>query len=78
MLEMNEKLRFSSEIEKRIHKIVSVIKYGETIRIDIEGNLVSDKDTIVKAIKKSAQYNCLTVKTKWSKDKDHVLVTHEL
>lgn len=48
-------LRFNTELEKKIHRIISTIKYGEEIIIDVD----TDIKEILKAIKKSLFYNCI-------------------
>lgn len=75
---MDEKMRFSSEIERRIHKKLSSIRYGECITIETVVKTDEDKKAIKKAIDKSASYNNLEIRTKWSKDFSYIEVTSDL
>lgn len=75
---MDEKMRFTSEIERSIHKKISSIRYGECISIETFVKTEEDKKAIKKAIDKSASYNNLEIRTKWSKDLSYIQVTSDL
>lgn len=78
MLEMNEKLRFSTPFEKDVHKRISNMRFGECLTIETVIKTDQDKKAITKAIEKSAKYNCMVVRFHWSKANDFVKVTHEI
>jgi hypothetical protein len=82
ILEMNEKLRFSSPLEIEIHKQISKMGFGECLVLDLTTDFILksgvDRRSLIKAIEKSAKYNCMTVRLHWSKARDFVKVTHEM
>ena len=78
MLEMNEKLRFSSDLEKVVHNIISKISYGGQIQIELEKDCKDHRKTMVKAIRKSASFNCIEINIRWSKSFDQVMITHRM
>lgn len=70
-----EKLRFDSELEIYLHKVISSMRYGEEIDLEIEDN----PSLYVYAAKKSAYYNCITdLKIVISKDKKKIKLYIEI
>jgi hypothetical protein len=70
-----EKLKFMTDVEIEVHKLISSLCYGQQIEIDI-GN---DKKTYVKAVKKSAFYNCMdTLKIVHNKKRKSITVKIEI
>lgn len=65
-----ETLRFETEIEKRIHKIISSARVGTTMNFDVDG----DYDDFMYAIKKSVFYNNIDCKITSFKEKRKIQV----
>lgn len=67
-----QNIKFEDDLEIKIHKIVSSLRYGQEITIPVE----PDIDTCVYAIKKSAYYNCMEdIKILVSKDKTEIKIS---
>lgn len=73
-----EKISFSTDIEKVIHKTVSSIRYGEKISFSCSPQNKEDQDSIVRVIKKSACYNNIDIKTKWKPDFKSINIIHQI
>lgn len=73
-----EKLRFETDLEKKFHKIVSAMNYGDAIRVETEVSSKEDEEAIIKAIKKSEMYNCMNLSYRFDKEKASILITVEL
>lgn len=58
-------LKFETELEKMIHKKISGMRYFDPIKIEIDGRKESDRNEIIKAIKKSSLYNNVKVNYRW-------------
>lgn len=70
-----EKIRFETELEITVHKIVSSLRYGEEIVIDVTDNPA----LFVYAAKKSAYYNCMDdAKILLTKDKKKLTIKMEI
>lgn len=67
-----ESLKFITPSEKLIHKIVSGICYGESIKIDKPKDL-EEKDFAI-IVRKSARYNNIELHQKWSIDKKSITI----
>lgn len=67
-----QNIKFENDLEIKIHKIVSSLRYGQEIAIPVK----PDIDTCVYAIKKSAYYNCMEdIKILISKDKTEIKIS---
>jgi hypothetical protein len=57
--------------------MLSAMRYGEKLQIDL--GIAESKEELSKAIKKSARYNCMDIRTQWPKPngKNFVTVTIE-
>ena len=69
-----EAIRFETDIEKQYHKQISGLRYGQLIKIEMADVEEQKQKEIIKAIEKSAFYNCIQLVVRWSKDKTHLLV----
>lgn len=70
-----EKLRFETELEIYLHKVISSMRYGEEIDLEIE----DEPSLYVYAAKKSAYYNCISdLKAVVSKDKTKIKIYIEI
>lgn len=72
-----ENIRFETDVEKRFHKIVSGMRYGEKLEIPVDASTPEKKKEIVNAIQKSALYNCVEIKYRVSNDKTFVVLAVE-
>ena len=54
--------RFETEIEKKMHKVVSSLRYGEKITISTNSMTEDEEKAVTKALSKSAKYNCIQLK----------------
>ena len=64
-------ISFTTDVEIRMHKIVSALRYGEKITIEVNG----DYREYVYAVKKSAYYNCMDdLSVSRTKDKKSIIV----
>lgn len=59
-------INFTTETEKIVHKIISGMRYGEKVQIDL--SVAENKEVLAVAIKKSVRYNCMDVRITWPKD----------
>ena len=65
---------FSTDIEKKMHKVVSGIRYGQNIELTTEFMSVDEEKTMVKALKKSAKWNCIELKTQKVREKNSIRI----
>lgn len=54
--------RFETEIEKKMHKVVSSLRYGEKITISTNSMSQDEEKALTKALTKSAKFNCIELK----------------
>lgn len=73
--EKKEKIRFVTDLEKKFHKIISGMRYGQSI--DIETDVKTDEEQleVFKAVKKSAFYNNIDIKHRWAADRTYITLT---
>ena len=64
---------FTTEVEKTVHKILSGMRYGQKVQIDL--SIAETKEQIAKAIKKSSRYNCMDIRVQWPKNNSNNMVT---
>lgn len=70
-----EKLKFSTPLEVEIHKIVSALRYGDEMVIELKDH----PELYIYAAKKSAYYNCIdNLKVILSKDRTNIRLYVEL
>ena len=70
-----EKLRFENELEVYLHKIISSLRYGDEIDLEVKDNPA----LYIYAAKKSAYYNCISdLKIVLSKDKKSLKIYVEI
>lgn len=70
-----EKLRFETDLEIYLHKLISSLRYGEEIVVDVTDN----PSLFIYAAKKSAYYNCMEdVKILLTKDKKKLTIKMEI
>ena len=68
-----ENLKFSTPIEKEVHKKVSGIRYGEKLTIKkADGYEKKQFETLVR---KSACFYHIDIYCRWSKEKDEITIT---
>jgi hypothetical protein len=67
--------KFTTDIEKKMHKIVSGLRYGEAIRIPTEKMSADEVKETVKALRKSGKWNCIELKVQTGKVKNCILVS---
>ena len=73
-----EKITFSTDMEKVIHKTISSIRYGEKISLSCSPKNKEERDDIVWVIKKSACYNNIEIKAKWKPDFKSINIIHQI
>lgn len=66
-------IEFVTELEKKVHKMLSGMRYGEKLEINLD--IAESKEQLSKAIKKSARYNCMDIRTQWPKQNGQGSVT---
>jgi uncharacterized protein YktA (UPF0223 family) len=71
------KYRIETEIEKKFHKIVSSIRYGEKIIIPTIVKTKEEEKAIWKALEKTARYNCIELHMRWDKNKENIKISVE-
>lgn len=70
-----QNIRFQNDLEIKIHKEVSSLRYGRDLVINVDGNI----DDYIYAVKKSAYYNCIEdLKILVSKDKTQITLSINL
>lgn len=55
-------LFFNTDIEKKMHKIVSSLCYGQEIKLSTDSMTEEEEKQMVKALRKSAKFNCIDLK----------------
>jgi len=55
-------LFFNTDIEKKMHKIVSSLRYGQEIKLSTDSITEEEEKQMVKALRKSAKFNCIDLK----------------
>jgi hypothetical protein len=55
-------LFFNTDIEKKMHKIVSSLCYGQEIKLSTDSITEEEEKQMVKALRKSAKFNCIDLK----------------
>jgi|LakMenE18May11ns_1017448.scaffolds.fasta_scaffold8619175_1 hypothetical protein len=71
----NQIPRFETEIEKRMHKVVSSLKYGEKITISTNSMSQDEEKALTKALNKSAKFNCIELKIQKAREKDSINIS---
>jgi hypothetical protein len=67
--------RFETEIEKKMHKVVSSLKYGEKITISTNSMTEDEEKAVTKALSKSAKFNCIELKIQKARDKQAINIS---
>lgn len=67
-------VKFSTPLEKTVHKEISSMRYFENRVFDLEMSN-GDIPALKKAITKSVRYNCMSVRITWINDKTALKVT---
>lgn len=67
----------ATELDKKVHKLISRMRYFETISIPLSIDEEMNRKKILAAIRKSAEYNCMEVQIKWHKSSNEIQVTAE-
>lgn len=65
-------LKFETDLEKMFHKIISGMRIGKKVTVEIDGSKEEDRKLIIKAINKSCLYNNVEIRKEWSKKKDKI------
>jgi hypothetical protein len=74
-----ENIRFTTPVQKEMHKVVSSIAMGETFVYEIRDNLTKEQqEELLYAIKLSAYYNNMELFVKWSKNKKKIHIISEI
>lgn len=69
---------FETDLEKKVHRLVSKMTFFETIQIPFDIVDGIKREDLMKAVNKSARYNCMEISKKWTKDKKFLNVTAEV
>lgn len=64
--------RFETEIEKKMHKVVSSLRYGEKITISTNSMSQDEEKALTKALSKSAKYNCIQLKIQKTRQENSI------
>lgn len=72
------KIKFETDVEKQVHKLISAMRFMETVTIPTNPNSKDDRDMVVNAVRKSAFYNCMEVTMRWHKKKDFLSISAEI
>ena len=65
---------FDTDIEKAMHKIVSTIRYNEKIELSTEILTVLEEKAMIKALQKSAKWNCIELKIQKVREKSLIRI----
>lgn len=65
---------FDTDIEKTMHKIVSTIRYNEKIELSTEILTVLEEKAMIKALQKSAKWNCIELKIQKVREKSLIRI----
>jgi hypothetical protein len=71
----NQIPRFETEIEKRMHKVVSSMRYGEKITISTHSMTEDEEKAVTKALNKSAKFNCIELKIQKAREKEAINIS---
>jgi hypothetical protein len=66
--------RFETEIEKKMHKVVSSLRYGEKITISTNSMSQDEEKAVTKALNKSAKYNCIQLKIQKTRQENSISI----
>jgi phosphoribosylformylglycinamidine (FGAM) synthase PurS component len=72
-----ETIKFETELDKKFHKIISAIRFGQRIDVPVMAKTEQDKKDVMKAIRKSALYNNIDMTNRWSKDFTYITLIVE-
>ena len=64
--------RFETEIEKKMHKVVSSLRYGEKITISTNSMSQEEEKALTKALTKSAKFNCIELKIQKTRQENSI------
>jgi hypothetical protein len=67
--------KFETDVEKAMHKIVSSLHYWETVKLSTESLTVDEEKAMVKALKKSAKFNCIDLKVQKMRDQQSIKIS---
>jgi len=67
--------RLETEIEKRMHKVVSSMRYGEKITISTNSMTEDEEKAVTKALNKSAKFNCIELKIQKVREKQAINIS---
>jgi hypothetical protein len=67
--------RFETEIEKKMHKVVSSLRYGEKITISTNSMSQDEEKALTKALSKSAKYNCIQLKIQKTRQENSINIS---
>jgi hypothetical protein len=67
--------RFETEIEKKMHKVVSSLRYGEKITISTSSMSQDEEKALTKALSKSAKYNCIQLKIQKTRQENSINIS---
>lgn len=65
-----ETLRFETDLEKKIHKLLSKVNLGTTLELTIEG----EEEAFIKAVKKSLFYNNTDYRIRIAETREKVIL----
>jgi hypothetical protein len=72
-----EQIKFETDIEKKFHKIISGMRFGDQIKVEIVVTSNAEKKEVIRAINQSALYNNIDLHKRWSKDKTYITLIVE-
>ena len=67
--------KFETDVEKAMHKIVSSMRYWEIVQLSTESLTVDEEKEMVKALKKSAKFNCIDLKIQKAREQQILRVS---
>jgi uncharacterized protein with PIN domain len=67
--------KFETDIEKAMHKIVSSLHYWETVKLSTESLTTDEEKEMVKALRKSAKFNCIDLKIQKAREQQLIRVS---
>ena len=70
----NDIPKFETDIEKAMHKIVSSLHYWETVKLSTESLSLDEEKAMVKALRKSAKFNCIDLKILKQRDQSAIKI----
>ena len=66
--------RFETDIEKAMHKVVSSLRYWEEVKLSTESLNADEEKEMVKALRKSAKFNCIDLKILKQRDQSAIKI----